>query len=279
MPGFNTLDDIAYANSVLGRGQRWPFHKALQSYTSGKMYSLWPTSGSPGAGGFPGVGLTATAYSAADPGAMFFNNPSGGRQNFITAFQAFLSSAVEGDLHIVDRLLSYGGIAVNTAVDQAMTNVTAIPRYATGYGNRVIVEVQTLLGAGSGNFRVYYTNESGVINRVDTAGLALDSAASASPCRIPFTGNYYALMQASDRGITKIDKVNFVSTTFASGALCASIVQPLASIPLVKGIDPDMVMQAIHGLQVVDGACLMFLFQPYTTTSIGISGIVRTTEN
>lgn len=282
MPGFNTLDDIVKANSVNGRGQCWDFLKAAQTYVSGKAYSLWNAGGSPGAGSFPGTDKIATQQSAATAGAMFFSNPSGGRGNFLTALQGFLSGAVEGDLHLVDRLLAYDFVDANITSDQTMTNGVALPRYADGEGNRILVEVSAALSAHAGTFEVYYTNttaEGLTTNRVGV-GVALDASATASPCRIPYSAGIYAPMQASDRGVTKIDKAKFSATTFTTvNCICVSIVHPLWSIPLTKGIDPDMLSQAVHSVEIMDNACLQLLFVPYSSTSIAITGRVRTTEN
>jgi hypothetical protein len=277
MPGFNTVNDVIKANTVNNRGKRWDVTKQAASFTSGKPYSLWPLAGDPGAGAFSGTVVTATAMSSADNGAVFFDNPSGGRTNHLTALMGFLSSGVEGELHLVDRLLQYPGFVVNTTADQAATTVTTLPRYTDGLGVKILVEVSTILSANTGTLEVYYRNESNVDNRVGAA-VTLEASASASPCRIPGL-QFFHTMQAPDRGILRINKIKLPTSTYASGNLCVSLVKPIWSIPIIKGFQPDLLTQTVHGIKIENSACLMFLFQPYSTGSFSIKSSVFVTEN
>ena len=277
MPGFNTVNEAIKANTVNNRGKRWNVTKQAASFTAGKPYSLWPLAGDPAAGAFSGTAVTATAMSSSDNGAVFFDNPTGGRTNHLTALMGFLSSGVEGELHLVDRLLQYPGFVVNTTADQTATTVTTLPRSTDGLGVKILVEVSTVLSAGAGTLEVYYRNENSVDNRVGAA-VTLDSAATASPCRIPGL-QYYHCMQAPDRGVLRINKIKLPTSTFASGNLCVSLVKPIWSVQINKGVQPDLLTQLVHGIKIENNACLMFLFQPYTTTSMVVTANVHVTEN
>jgi hypothetical protein len=278
MAGLPTVNDIIKANTVNNRAKRWNATKAAASYTSGKPYSLWPAGGDPGAGAFTGSAVTSNQFTASDAGAIFFDNPSGGRTNHLTSFLAFLSAAVEGQIVLIDRLLGYQGFVANTTADQTATTTPTLPRYTSGAGCKILVETQVAFSANAGTLEVYYRNESDTDNRVGSA-LTIDASATASPCRIPTNGGFFHSMQGSDRSVKRINKVKLPTSTFTTGTFSVSIVKPIWSVPFIKGFQPEVLHQALHGIPLDDSGCYQLLFMPYSSTTISVMADICVTEN
>lgn len=166
---------------------------------------------------------------------------------------------------LLDYLLYYPFVDMDSTDQQTMTNSITLPRYTTGSGVSLMMVSHTTYVGGQ-TFQISYTNQNGVAGRitpirtVNTAGNAY-SMVSGGPTA-GSNGPFIAL-QSGDTGIRSVESITFNAP---GGGLCALVlVKPLATL-LLRGVDApserDYFTETPSMPQILDGAYLNFIGCP-----------------
>jgi len=225
---------------------------------AGRRSSLWTASPFPGA-----APTTAAVPTSATAGAV---GQQDGGALALRLIKAEISVSERGSLWLCDRLSHQGGLAGNVATAQTTNLPTAaLTRYSPGDGVHGLIEVYTQIGTTATTFTCSYTNPAGTAGRTSLA-----SAIGAINARE--VGRAFDItLQQGDAGIKSVESVTFAATTGTAGNLGVTLYKPLFHYPIrainqQHTFDPLLAMGSMMN-EVLDGACLFWLFRPESTAS------------
>lgn len=219
-----------------------------QTTGSGIWFDLSMSPGNPVAQYYFATPLTATAMARSTDGGLDHGPDKPGYVKMLHRFdvQTVLSTAAPLTLELMDYLMFYPGIAMDTGV-QSMTTGIALPRYPTGAGVQIMAIEQNPY-VGSAQFAVTYTNQSGTAGRVTptftcntqavTGTVATSAATRAGAC-----GRFLSLAQG-DSGVQKIDSIEFF--TGDVGLVALVLVKPMANFQIAEITAPNFYDLQLH---------------------------------
>ena len=278
MAGFQNINQIINALTVNGKGQVEFWTKTGPTTVAAGNYSLWRAAGLPTVGADP-ASLNDTNCDSTTIGAMSFTNPtSPATLHLINSWATSPTVGSTGTLLLVDRLMGYGNINANVNTLQSFTNDGAIPRYTTGDGVMMFLEVTTALGATASNATIIYTNQAGTGSKSTGAQTMVVSSIAN---RIPTAFQFFPLA-SGDSGVRSVQSIQF-SAAMLAGVANLVLCRPLMAIPLaLVGVagQVDMTVQMPMLPQIKDGACLQWIFiAPAASTTPVFSGQINVAEN
>jgi len=168
-------------------------------------------------------------------------------------------------VNLLDYLLYYPFVDMDSTDQQTMTNSVTLPRYTTGSGVQLMMVSHTTYVGGQ-TFQISYTNQDGTAGRttplqtINTAGNAYSMVTGGPTAN---SQGPFVSLQVGDTGIRSIESITFNA---GGGGLCALVlVKPLAT-HVVRGIDApterDYFTETPSMPQIVDGAYLNFIACP-----------------
>jgi len=178
-----------------------------------------------------------------------------------------IGTGVPSWLMLVDMLMYYPAIPLNTASAQTLLGATTLPRYTSGNGVMMFLELATAAGVAQNLTMSYYNSAGSPVVHTLPGTVALTAATI--PAHLIHSGvavnNFgpFLPLAAGDTGVT--------TATYASGFTLAGtgtgtanlvLCKPLAQIPLTTlGVASgrDLVFNMPSMPIVYDGACLSFL--------------------
>jgi len=169
------------------------------------------------------------------------------------------------------------GTAVDFTTDGTGTQTITpgLPRYTTGAGVQCFVTPTTIMGAGTPNMRITYTDSGGTAGNLTPTTLPIGKTA----CNIGTiaysgtgAGKYGPFMPlaAGDQGIRSIQQLN-LSATYTSGALSYVLCKPLLTLPMTTigvAAERDLLNQVPSLPRVYDNACLAWLMLAGAATPV-----------
>lgn len=271
------------------------------TYTAGFWYNTFALAGQPIAGSYTGAARTATplygcagTWGAATPGRISCAEGVGttytGNNWFkhLTNLEAQTPTATGAPawMILVDLLLYYPGIDMNSGSVQTMTNSssTPLPRHTNGSGVKMFLEVTTALGATPVNLSSAQTLPANGLVYSDTNGnpsyipgtvsIGAAAASRAVQCiaHSGLTANAFGPfipLSAGDLGVQAVQQFQLTAATGSASSAALVLCKPLATIPLIAATAPNIAatardylfnMPALPGID--DGACLAFLICP-----------------
>jgi hypothetical protein len=251
------------------------------AYTAGRWYNTFTLGGTPSAGSYTGS-LAAVALTNANAGAL----PYGG--DVSTAIKHMLSlevvgtaaTAVPSVLMLVDLLMYYNAIDMDSAARQALTNIVTLPRYTDGNGVQMFLEATATTGTGTPNLYsgLSYTNTTPASDRTIPGTVRCTSAAIVPHLLLTGTAqdNYgpFLPLASGDLGVKSVEYFQLSAGTGAASTACLVLCKPLLTIPMVTasvGNSRNYVFDMPTFPRIYDGACLAFLLRSggavATTTS------------
>jgi len=265
MAGFSSYDDLINEITVNGKIYEWFFHKIGSApEAAGVWHTLWKAAGIPGAGadaaGTPGDALDDVA------GSMFFPDQASDTKHLISVGALANQSLT---LMIYDRLVSVGGVSINSTGDKTINSPT-LPRYTDGVGVLPIIEVTTVTAAAAVVSVNSYTNTA------DQTGRAGGSVTFPSAITNVDT-MFFLPLQAGDKGVKAISTINASSTGGGSAAVAVSLVKPLVFLPILASYwtERDLVLQMTSLPRIYDGASLGLAYLASTTNVANVFGHLR----
>jgi len=138
-----------------------------------------------------------------------------------------------GVVFICDRLSHQGGLVANIATTQTTNLPTAaLPRYTSGDGVWIGLEVYTVLGATEVTATVSYTNQAGTSGRTGTCRIGGGTRGA----------NQYlgvVALQAGDTGARSVESVTLSITTGAAGNFGVTLFRPIVPFPFMGGANSE----------------------------------------
>lgn len=289
MSGFTSQDNMINALTVDGKGYRADWQKssfATTAHTAGVWYSLFRGGGNPAADTILGTGTNKAFQALTDATANATGIPHGGD---VTDFKVLLNAAAQTAaatvapcvLMLVDLLGFYPITTVTTTGDQALDNTVTLPRYTDGAGVQAFLTPSTVMGAGTPNIRLTYTDSGATAGNLTPATLPIGNTA-APVTQIVYSGTGagkygpFIPLAAGDAGIRSVQQFN-LSATYTSGVLNLVLCKPLMTLPITTlGVtaERDLVNQFASMPKVYNGACLAWLMLAGAATPVAspISG-------
>ena len=289
MAGFTSTDDMVNQVSTNGNFFRSDWQKstfATTAHTAGVWYSLFRGGGNPAADTILGTGTNLAFQALTDATTNATGIRHGGD---VGDYKVLLSAAAQTAaattapcvLMLVDLLGFYPITTVTTTGDQALNNTVTLPRYTDGAGVQAFVTPSTVMGAGTPNIRLTYTDSGGTAGNLTPTTLPIGNTA-APVTQIVYSGTGsgkfgpFMPLAAGDSGIRSVQQFN-LSATYTSGVLNLVLCKPLCTIPITTlGVtaERDLVNQFMSMPKVYDGACLAWIMLAGAATPVAspISG-------
>jgi hypothetical protein len=269
MAGFSTYDSIINALTVNGKGQRAWFNKTSFTSAAALTYDLWLSAGQPPAGTF-GTALTGRIIDNSFAAALKYTNATS------PATMALLSAGIGstialGSILLYDRLAEYPFDSTVTSGSWNSGSGIALPnRDANGSntGAGCVLIVQNFSGtANTGQtFTPTYTDSGGVDRTA--AGTLLASGTSGKQLVMPTGNTVFWPLNAASTGV-RLLKSYTLSASATSTQMCATIIRPLAVIPMLTAngyVERDLVLQLASMPKLYDGTALGMILIANTTT-------------
>lgn len=263
MGDFSTMDDIVagLANTAT-YGGRFTYNKNSITTVAGVLYSLWTTTGWPGAGAAPGAAATPTNATAGALNLLGHGNAPAGGTSRLLGWDNITGSA--GNDYLYDRLAHMSGLSGNVLTAQTV-NASIAAAAAAGRCNADGSDVEWFIegysapGAATPTITISYTNQAGVSGRTTTVTMV-----SALPAGrlIPIT-----TLQSGDTSIKSIESITVGSTMTTAGNFGITAGRKLAAVygAANQGISLDFAQ--IRAPKIGDNACLWLVSYAGTTTS------------
>jgi hypothetical protein len=261
MTAFTGLDDLVAKSSGANVENLSLFKDgrvaaaAASAPVAGRWSSMWQYNGAPGgAGAAPGG--TARNPTRTTAGSLGQTNPGGGRQKFLTGASGILS--IVGTLHLFDRLADFSGLNATTITAQNTTSL-AVSRYTgtAAAGNRIFLEIYTIIGSTSTTVTASYTNESGTSGRTTVATAFGNTGLREAQRLIPLP------LQAGDYGVRSVESVTVLASTLTAGDFGVTIVRPIthfANPTAAQGAPRDFVGALAPMPEVMTDAALFLAY-------------------
>jgi hypothetical protein len=297
------LTTYAGVNQAIADGQCYKTSWAKtggSTYVAGFWYNTFALAGQPSAGSYTGSARTATPcygsagpWGAATPGKISCAENVGVSYSGNDWYKHVLSmemstvtaTGAPAWLILIDMLMYYPSIDMNSGSQQAMTNVATLPRYTDGAGVKMFLEATTALGATPVNLSsaqtvpangFTYTDASGTPNSFLPGTVAIGAAAGSRAAQSISHGGLAANtfgpfipMAAGDTGVRSVENFQLTAGTGSASSAALVLCKPLATIPLISSTAPattaavrDFIFNMPGFPQVHDGACLSFIICP-----------------
>ena len=163
-------------------------------------------------------------------------------------------------------------ILISTDGTPTITANIGLPRYTDGAGVQCMCVNNVAAGAGTGNYRITYTNALGATTHVTPGTLPVGGPSMAG--RIVYSGTGVGKygpgfpLAAADTGIRKLEQI-YRSATQTSGSQAWCLFKILTDIPMttVGVVGERNLMHECPSLpRIYDGACLALLAYPGAAT-------------
>lgn len=238
---------------------------SLSSTVAGQIFSLWTTTGTPGAGVAP---TTAAICTKALQGSFGFANQTSPASSYI-GWLSVNNTNNASNLEIHDRLAHTGGLNGTLTTAQGALNLETLGLNAARLGDSNYSDVQwwlevyTALGATGVNATVNVTYND------NTTGNAPVIALGATPRQ----GRMYSVTSAvSGKFIKSINSVTLSATTGTAGNFGITATRPRTMISTPLANKSEVFDWAQLGIpEIPNDACLMLLMLCSTTTT----GLIR----
>lgn len=272
MAGFRNISEFAEAVNA-GRTHSCSIRKVpSQASTAGWWVDLSMAAGNPQPNYYASDPLVAAELNG-DRG-IFHGADKSPESMFLTEMSIVTPTAgLVGQYKLLDYLIYYPFIDLDSTDEQAFDNTVTLPRYTDGEGVRAIM-VSVAPTTGSGQFTMNYTNQDGASK---TSPVQFCSVAAANIASIITSeqataagGQLFLRLADGDTGIRSIESVTML---VPNGGLAALVlVKPLADHVIREVSVPNeasFITQHPGCPQIVDGAYLGLVMNCAATVAAG----------
>ncbi len=237
MPGWTNFSDFIQEVTTNGKYKYAPFFKIAPSAIGANRWTeCYTWAGVPGAGAQSGAAGTGVQIKQSVQGAGIDigANVSPDIRSLLT-LQAWTTSFMYPATAILVDFLAYYPSLVVTGAPTTLTTV-ALPRYQDGVGVQAIIAVQTALGAATPALTLTCTYND---DASAAASAALTSPLNSAPVSQMFSrlGTPFAPLPTGKTGIKTINSYT-IDSGGTTGTVCAFLVKPLSSIPILSYSTP-----------------------------------------
>lgn len=150
-------------------GQHLSLNKTLTT-VGGGWASSWQATGWPAAAATPSSGLAGDVPTSATTGALAFNNPVS-LSLYLARLSTTSSTGVTAFLTIYDRLWQNSGLSVTSTSGQTISSVALTRPDSLGANTELWWQVYAVMGSGTPNVTIAYTNSAGTASRSAVSGV------------------------------------------------------------------------------------------------------------
>jgi hypothetical protein len=230
------------------------------------------------------AGIPTPNYYASEPGVSAVLNPMRGvnhgdnkspAEKYVESIELMTpSAALVGPYFLLDYLMYYPFIDLDSLEPQALENTVSVSRYADGEGVMAMM-VCAAPTTGGGSFTFTYVNQSGntsvsPVISYTTAAASIGNIVTSQPAVAAGIGPFLPLA-SGDTGIRSITEITNLTGTGGLGTLV--LVKPLASHVIYEINTPhevEFVKDRPNLPRIYDGAYLNFIVQCASTVAAAI---------
>lgn len=237
---------------------------------AGTWNSLWQYDGTLPGAGLPGAFANPTSSTA---GGLMQADPGGGRKKLITTVGGVTNQP--GTIVIYDRLAHMSGMDGTVITAQNVNGGASgdVTRYTDGVGNKLWIEIYTLIGVTGTTFTCVYKDGSLASKTSTTMAIGnTDLREAQRIIPVPFA--------AGGNTVVGCTSVTLLASTTTAGNFGVTIAHPLAYIPVsaINGCGSVMSFLNHPIVEVKTGACLALAFIPTSGTPQVIDAYIQTVE-
>lgn len=274
---FLSLDDLINAMSS-GQTDDYPFSKiSAPPIAVGVWHSTWAENGTPGAGAVDSGGTqyvngSGGSGASANKGGFGFATIALSPQGRVATAFAVASTQI-GQAVLADRLCAIGPVTVSSTGSKTLTTMPALPRYTTGVGVEVWLEVTTAFTVTAGKFFLdSYTDDAG--NAAQNATSSRLATAISATIKVGDMIGPFPLLPG-DLGVRALASFN-VNTAPTAGAVNVVLLRRLSTIvpiPVAGGSNTRNLISQVPSMPVIpDGASLFVMYQAGSVTAPNLVG-------
>jgi hypothetical protein len=232
---------------------------ASVGFQSGYYTSCWLLNHLAGNGSAPGA--TARNPTNSTDGALPFTNPATGYKKYLIGSQ--VTSVNSGPHILADRLADISGLSGTVTTAQNTTSLS-VSRYTgtEAAGNRIFLEIYSVVGTTPTTVTASYTNENGVSGRT-TQAVTFGGSGKREVGRM-----IYLPFQAGDFGARSVQSVTVLATTGTAGDFGVTIVRPIT--PMLSSsimFTQEYLTQLPPTKELKSDACLFLMANLIVTSS------------
>jgi hypothetical protein len=234
MAGFANVRE--YIDAIRGGRETFSTIRKIpsQASTAGQWVDLSMAAGQPIPNYYASDPLTAATLSKYR--GIYHGDDKSPDYKFLTEIAlATPTAAMVGRYMLLDYVLYYPFIDMDSLDVQTMDNAVTLPRYETGDG-LMAIGVAVAPTIGSGSFTFEYVNQSGVTKTSPTqlCGTSVANIASfvtSQPATVAGVGPFLKLADG-DTGIRQINSVTMLGSN--GGLMALVLVRPITDIPILE---------------------------------------------
>lgn len=255
-----------YKAKIEAAQYKYPFMISSTTTVANKLMSTWTAA--PDAGATPS---TAAACSRSTAGNKLIGmNGTVTNPLYIAQIEAGTGTSSIFSYWLCDRLSHQGGLAGNISGSEQTTNLptAALPRYTSGVGVFIGLEIYTVIGTGTSVATVRYTNSGGTGSRT-TKGVDIGATGNREAGRF-----IICPLQDDDVGVDSVEGVTLTGSTATAGNFGVTLFRPLCMVPtlalqnqMLNGGYRDMMTSSGGGalVEIEDDACIFALIMTPAT--------------
>jgi len=278
--GFEKVRELVDASYMDGKYWLSPYRKTPSvSSAAGSVVDLSMSAGNPRPNYYSGTALTATLLNTSY-GIWHGGDVSPATKHLHKVMAMCVSTTtVPANMWLLDYLLFYPLIDMDSTTEQVFDNPVTLPRYTDGKGVQAFV-VATNPYIGGAQFYINYTNQDGVSGKISPIAisntLTFISTLIHSASGAGIKGAFLELAPG-DAGIRSVESITFVSP---SGGLAALVLcKPLANFFFRETNAPaewDYLLMKPNLPRIYDGAYLNFIISPNgSIAAFSINGMLE----
>lgn len=274
MAGFRNYTELVNALANNGQVHSCTFRKVPSQASTARVWAdLSMASGNPPPNYYVGTELTATLLD--DFRGIFHGDNKSPASKYITELGLTTpTAAFVGQYKLLDYLLFYPFVDMDSADEQVMDNTITLPRYSNGDGVQVMA-VAVTPSVGGGTFSFTYYNQNGVlktspVQRCNTASMNIASLITSASAQVGEKGPFLTLADG-DTGVRSI--VSLTNVVLNGGLIALVLVKPLwdSAVYEVNTTSEKHFPQHISNCyQVTDGAYLNLIVLPAGSIAAGL---------
>lgn len=233
---------------------------AAVATVAGQWTSLWHYEKS--YRGSPSAISTSAVPTSTTNGALFpITDAGGSREKWLLGAWAVASQ--QGTIMLYDRLVHMAGLSGTTTTAQT-TNLptTALTRNTAGYGNMIMIEIQTQIGATATTATVDYKINGGTTKTSKSFTIGGGGQREVGRC-------IFVPLADGDDSVITIENLDLVASTLTAGDIGICIVKPICILDcqLIGGAGIRDFISGLPGpVLLEDGVCLGASFLANGTT-------------
>lgn len=200
---------------------------------------------------------------------------SGDYRHLVRVGMATASAITPAYVSILDYLMFYSLIDLDSVDQQDLTNSVALPRYTDGIGVRAFL-VATVPNTAETNITINYTNTDNVSKSV-TSGLLIGASTGViitGSSGVSTSGNTpFIQLAEGDLGMKSVESVQL--SAGVGGFACLVLVKPLTNLNIYEAntfSEVNLINDRFQAPRIYDGAYLNFIMKAGASATSAIRG-------